>query len=630
MSKIRILPDHLANQIAAGEVVERPASVIKELVENSLDAGADRIEVEIEGGGVKLMRVIDNGCGMDEDDLLMSLERHGTSKIREQDDLEAIGSLGFRGEALPSVGSVAKLSLLSRPAGQELGTQVVLDYGKLLKVHETGCSIGTTIEVRRLFGNTPARRKFLRTTRTEQGHIEDVVRNYALGRPDVSFLLRIDGREVLQLDSSMDVQQRLAKIMRYAGEFIQIESKVNQNSEFERHLKGYLIPPETVTTGPARLRLFVNGRTVRDHLMIHAVTEGLKGFLLKGKNPSGLLHLTINPAEIDVNVHPAKHEVRFRNANEVHTFIVQAVTQAMGNQQRKLQSRIFQPQSHTPAQAREDRPEYASSIPENEFPPPPPEPPLPHQPSSATTERNAITSSSTQPLLQHSSSPYKSEPQEIPSPLPVTREAEHPFTAMASHSASPHNLRIIGVFQDLYIFCQGSEGLIVIDQHAAHERLLYEKLRKQYLSGKIASQTIMFAETVELSLFQTELLEKNLTELERLGFSIRDFGGSTFVISAVPALAKTSAAGELLISLLEQFGCEENNRSKKGSDLLEDILASMACKAAVKANTTLSRQEIEALLNDMAEADLFSHCPHGRPVVKIFSGNDVKKWFYRT
>ncbi len=630
MSKIRILPDHLANQIAAGEVVERPASVIKELVENSLDAGADQIEVEIEGGGVKLMRVIDNGCGMDEDDLLMSLERHGTSKISEQDDLEAIATLGFRGEALPSVGSVAKLSLTSRTKESALGCQVIFDYGKLLKVHETGCHIGTTIEVRRLFGNTPARRKFLRTTRTEQGHIEDVIKNYALGRPDIRFLLRMDGREVLHLDTSMNTRQRLAKIMRYNGEFFPVTNQMNKGQELERRLEGYLVPPETVTTGPSRLRLFVNGRAVRDRMMIHAVTEGLRGFLLKGKNPSGLIHLTINPSEIDVNVHPAKQEIRFRNANEVHTFLVQGVEQTMRMHQQKLQSRIFHNQQEetykqdiiekTPLTSPPMRPS-----PHNEFPPPPPTGAAKKFPSSPKVATPAIK----QPLFQDVQETVASSCKNSEQQVPATAEPA-PFFTTTQQPQTTHNLRIIGVFHDLYILCQGSEGLVVIDQHAAHERLLYEKLRKQYLGGKVASQTLMFAETVELSLFQTELLEKNLTELERLGFSIRDFGGNTFVISAVPALARTSAARELLVSLLEQFGLEESNRSKKGSDLLDDILASMACKAAVKANTSLSHPEIEALLNDMAAAELFSHCPHGRPVVRIFCEDEVKKWFYRT
>lgn len=621
MSKIRVLPDHLANQIAAGEVIERPASVVKELVENSLDAGPSRIEIDIEGGGSKLIRIIDNGCGMEEDDLLMSLERHGTSKISKQEDLKTIGTLGFRGEALPSIASVAKLSLLSRTTGSELGTRVVFEYGKLLNVHDMGCSIGTTVEMRRLFGNTPARRKFLRTNRTEQGHIEEVVKNHALSYPDVSFFLRIDGRESLHLDASMTLAERLARITHYQGEFISFNGLMNKGKELERRLKGYLVPPETVTSGPAKLRLFVNDRAVRDRLMIHAVTAGLRGFLLKGKNPSGLVMLTVNPTEIDVNVHPAKHEIRFRNANDIHTFIVQTVLQTMEEQQRKLQYRIFRPQQETKAEILNSS-QNATTTSEIS------KPSHTKQPQQATPPSSAKTGPSSQPLLQTisaSSQQNGARIAEIAEYSPVfTTDKEPPVL-------HPHNLRIIGVFDDLYIFCQGSEGLVVIDQHAAHERLIYERLRKQYINGKVASQKLMFPETVELSVFQTQLLEKNLEELKRIGFSLRDFGGNTFVISAIPAMAKTIAGKELLLDVLKQFGSEAGNRSNtKGGEILDDILASMACKAAIKANTALSHREIEALLNEMADAEMFSHCPHGRPVTKIFLRDEIKKWFYRT
>ncbi len=325
MAKIRILPEQLANQIAAGEVVERPASVVKELLENSLDALAGRIEIEIEGGGTRLIRIIDDGTGMDEDDLLLCLERHGTSKIATEKDLAAIATLGFRGEAIPSIGSVSQLTMTSRPAASPLGTRVVLDYGKLTKVQQIGCSLGTTCEIRNLFGNTPARRKFLRTSRTELGHIEEVVKNYALGSPAATLILRVDGREVLSLDRTLSVPQRLTTILHYDGPFIEVATDGPAGTG--RAVSGFLIPPERVTIGPARLRLFVNGRAIRDRMIVHGVTEGMRGFLMKGKNPSGLIHLTLPPDEVDVNVHPAKHEVRFRNAREIHDLLNQTVAQ---------------------------------------------------------------------------------------------------------------------------------------------------------------------------------------------------------------------------------------------------------------------------------------------------------------
>jgi DNA mismatch repair protein MutL len=634
MSKIRILPEQLANQIAAGEVVERPASVVKELVENSLDAGATRIEVEIEGGGTRLIRIIDNGEGMEEDDLLMSLERHGTSKIKTEDDLGAIASLGFRGEALPSIGSVSKLTLTSRIKGAELGTQVVLEYGRLTKVHEFGCSFGTTVEVRSLFGNTPARRKFLRTTRTELGHIEEVVKNYALGCPEISFILRVNGRDSLFFDTTLSLEQRFSHLMRYQGSFIEVSQK--QNKGFKRHLSGFLVPPEKVTVGPSRLRIFVNGRVVRDRMISHAVFEGLRGFLMKGKNPSGLIHLRLDNSEIDVNVHPAKHEIRFHNARDVHSFVSQTIAGTMAEHQRHLQSSIFHP-----GQSSEIRPL-----------------PLPGEPTDvhglAITELQSSDEEVQSIAQDHGRPPRKMASQtttytgeameegacKVSQPLfrtaePIEKHHQNPLLPEQKRKgnvpqprAQSHNLMVIGQLDNLYIFCKNSEGLVVIDQHAAHERLLYEKLRSQYLGDSIARQTLMFPETVELSVFQSQLVEKNSEQLERMGFSFRNFGGNTFVISAIPALAGTINGRQLFLDILEQFGSESNQTDQGG--LLDNILATMACRSAVKAGTGLTEREIDNLLDQMARADLFSHCPHGRPVVKQFTTNDVKKWFYRT
>ena len=627
MSKIRILPEQLANQIAAGEVVERPASVVKELLENSLDAKSSRIEIEIEGGGTRLIRIIDNGEGMDEDDLLLSLERHGTSKIQKEEDLGAIGTLGFRGEAVPSIGSVSQFTITSRPEQAELGTRVVLHFGKLTKVHEIGCSFGTTVEVRNLFGNTPARRKFLRTARTELGHIDEVVKNYALGSPKVTFILRIDGRDTIYLDNSLSVEQRLGNIMRYDGPFIPVKTANNI-----RQISGLLVPPEKVTTGPSKMRVFVNGRAIRDRMIVHAVAEGLRGFLMKGKNPSGLIHLSLPPDEVDVNVHPAKHEVRFRNSRDVHSLLSHAVAQAMLEHQQTIKSSIFGA----------DRTIERTPV------------PLKSESTDSGVSESLFTAGEQLPNnFSQAKDPHFSKPYEAQNPLSLERttttppvaKAPQPLFATAEPMEQPsyeekqvpvrqknpgatHNLLVVGQYDNLYIFCKTSDGLLVIDQHAAHERLLYEKLRKQYLSNTIVRQTLMFPETVELSLFQAQLVEKNEEELDRIGFSIREFGGNTYIVSAVPALAGLANPRELFLDILEQFG-SENNRADSGG-FLDTILATMACKAAVKAGTELSNREIDNLLNEMTRADLFTHCPHGRPVVKQFSRDEVKKWFYRT
>ncbi len=658
MSKIRILPEQLANQIAAGEVVERPASVVKELVENSLDASATRIEIEIEGGGTRLIRIIDNGEGMDEDDVLLSLERHGTSKIRTDADLIAIGTLGFRGEAIPSIGSVSKMSITSRRAESALGTRAEIHFGKLIKVHEAGCAVGTIFEIQNLFGKTPARKKFLRTVRTELNHIDEVVRSYALANPEITFSLSVDGKRNLYLDNTLSLEQRLAQIMNYNSRFITIGQR--EASSPEHRVFGFLVPPEKLHTGPARLRLFVNGRAIKDRMMSHAVAEGLRGFLMKGKNPAGLLHLVLPASEVDVNVHPAKHEVRFRNSRDVHLLISQAVAKAMQQEQKILQTAMFghaRP-SVTAVPLERDKPasnpfttsqheEYSAN----------PETPLQQRRLSSLSDANFPTkaqNNTEQRAIRPDSIERQPEPETTTtfSPVPELPVSAEPEPGSTSHntqvqSASPapryespqpvsllpkkpegHGLQIIGQFGDLYIFCKNSEGLLVIDQHAAHERLLYEELRQQYLGRSIARQNLLFPETVELTLFQLQLVEKHTEELEHMGFTLREFGGNAYLISAVPALAGKSNPSELLIDVLEQFGSESSRRDT--GDKIDTILATMACKAAVKAGTALNFQEIDALLNRMSKADLFSHCPHGRPVVKQFSQNEIKKWFYRT
>ena len=361
MSKIRILPDHLANQIAAGEVVERPASVVKELVENSLDAGATHVEIEVEGGGTRLIRIVDDGEGMDEDDVLLCLERHGTSKIRDSEDLSAIRTLGFRGEAIPSISSVSRLVITSRRRENDLGTTLICHYGSIKKVHESGSQAGTSFEVSNLFGNTPARRKFLRTRRTEIAHIDDTIRNYCLARPDVAFVFRVDGREILRLDSDMGLQERLSTLMHYQGGFVPLDSAA-LSAEGIR-VSGLLVSPESSSPAAARLRVFVNGRAIRDRMIVHAVHEGMRSFLLKGKSPAGMISIHVAPESIDVNVHPAKHEIRFRDSRTVHTTVTEAVRAALLEHQQRVRSAIFSRKSSGNPDAtgrRQDRPAPAS------------------------------------------------------------------------------------------------------------------------------------------------------------------------------------------------------------------------------------------------------------------------------
>ena len=663
MSKIRILPEQLANRIAAGEVVERPASVVKELLENSLDAGATRIEIEIEGSGTRLIRVMDNGEGMDEDDMLLCLERHGTSKITDSHDLTAIISLGFRGEAIPSIGSVSRMTITSRTQDSPLGARVMLDYGKLIKVHEIGCSRGTIFEICNLFGNTPARRKFLRTDKTEQAHIEEVVKSYALAAPTTTFILRRDEREVLHFDENQSLADRLKAIMHYQGQFMEIGKTAKSGSlacgrsssipgasgtgPSLACVTGYLLPPEASVAGSTGIRLLVNGRAVRDRLIVHAVTEGLRNFLMKGRSPAGLIHLRLPPEDVDVNVHPTKQEIRLHNSQAIHQMISQTVEQAILEHQSNIQSTIFRatrsednrprsqsPQEKAAAQAapanysQQSLPSSSAPRQTSFFPGPVPAPDS-HSSQPEFHTRSPAVGTTEGPALLQSAEPSPPHPQPVIRPLPRNQQS------LPEASVPGHGLKVIGHYDNLYIFCQSADGgLLVVDQHAAHERLLFEELKKQFLQGYIASQALLFPVTVELSIAESECLEHHATEIKKMGFTVREFGGSSFIISAIPAMAGQCHPGELFVDILERFGGASSasgaeGRKGKGS-ALDDILASMACKSAVKAGDQLQAREIDALLTRMAKADLFSHCPHGRPVLKQFTAAEIKKWFHRS
>ncbi|MDR3089514.1 MAG: DNA mismatch repair endonuclease MutL [Desulfobulbaceae bacterium] len=613
MPNIHILPEHLANQIAAGEVIERPASVIKELLENSLDAGATRLEIEAEGGGAKLLKVIDNGCGMDEDDVLLCLERHGTSKIRQAADLDGIATLGFRGEAIPSIAAVSRFSIISRPQNAELGAKATVEYGKLTAAHAVGCGKGTVIEARFLFGNTPARRKFLRSARTELHHIDEIVRTYALAHPEIGFVLRLDGREVFSLAPGQSLEERLRLLLQRAGAFIAVARR-SQNLA----INGLLLPPELGASAGTMLRLFVNGRAVRDRLFSHAVAEGMTGFLMKGRFPAGALHLSLPAGDVDVNVHPAKHEVRFRHGQDVHAFIVEAVRQAMRIEQRHSQERIFSPALRPEGSARPlASPPGLGQHPVSPW----------HQCDELEEGRALATA---EPEMR------RDESAEIRRHLaPAAPPGGMNFQDALEEAPAPANmfaasdelagLRVVGQAASLYILCENAEGLVIIDQHAAHERLLYEELLAAYEARQLAGQRLLFPLSIELSPGQARILENRRDELSRLGFAIEEFGGATHIITAAPAFAADSDPATLLLQILQQFSEDKGDHSHP----LTDILAGMACKAAVKAGRELNEAEIRELLKKMAKADMFSHCPHGRPVARIFSHKEVRQWFYR-
>ncbi len=604
MSKIRILSDHVANQIAAGEVVERPASVVKELVENSLDAGAKRISIDIEGGGVRLIRISDNGSGMDEDDVLLSIERHATSKLREEKDLSAIATLGFRGEALPSIGSVAKMTILSRPENADVGTRAEMTYGRLTKIHQDGCARGTLIEIRSLFGNVPARKKFLKTRRTELFHIEEAVRNQALAHPQVEFFLHTDGRQTLHFPKARDLEERFRQVYHYQDMLLTVRSQ--DTPESTKLVQGFLLPPESPEARTARLRLLVNNRSVRDRMIAHAVREGLHGFLMKGRQPAGVLLLKLPRDQVDINVHPAKQEIKFRAPQEIHQAVSEAVQLAIADYQHQLKSDLFV----VPNQS---------------------------QPQKTQVESFSRPGDGYQQNVSVDSEPVRYSPKNFP---PVAAEKNpHVYQRELHIGEAPVNedkpsftgLTLIGQCFDLYLFFEKNDELVVIDQHAAHERIIYEQLRRAYFKDKITSQILLFPKTIELSREEGEIFAQYQETIATMGFGVEHFGDDTYVIKAVPALLGHVQADKLLNDILEGF---KTGKKRTGKDalaaLLDDQLASMACKAAVKSGNRLAPQEMIGLLEQMRESSSFSHCPHGRPVMKTFTRDELKKWFYRT
>ena len=623
MSRIRILSEHLSNQIAAGEVVERPASVVKELIENSIDAGASQVDVEIEGSGVRLMRVVDNGCGMIEDDVLLCLERHATSKIQEESQLGAISTLGFRGEALPSIGSVARMTIISRDQEKDTGTFVEVRYGALHAVHEQGCSRGTVMEVRNLFGNVPARKKFLKSARTETYHVEEVVKNQAIAMPEIGFSLRFDERTVLDCPSGSDLESRLRYIFRYEGPLLSLEHSGALATDSVQ-VGGYLLLPESTPTRSARLRILVNGRAVQDRMIRSAVTEGLHGFLMKGYQPAGAVLLSISPELVDVNVHPAKREIRFRDHREVFQLLKKVVKTAIQNHQEHSRAQLF-----TPAQKKSVEEQEVSG--ENLITAEPvSEPPFQHLLASPVSrvgvQGSNVVPNEQLPFIEKTAATER--PDKLPEPLSVAVPCQHELKT-EKREAEFAGLRLIGQLFSLYLLCEKGDQFIVIDQHAAHERILYGQMKQDYLTKDIPQQGLLFPVTVELGPDHMETIERFHDDLQSLGLEIDHFGDTTWVIKSVPAVISVLDPVAMLHDILDMLYESKGSPEKVVAGVIDDLLASMSCKAAIKAGNVLNPEEMIGLLQQMEESDVFSHCPHGRPVVKTFSQPELEKWFHR-
>ena len=594
-NRIQILPENLANQIAAGEVVERPASVVKELVENSIDALASEIIVDIETGGKSLVRVSDNGHGMKKDDAFLSLERHATSKVKCAEDLFALHSMGFRGEALPAIASVSRLRLTTRSADDETGWQIYAEAGTIRQADAVGVAPGTAVEVRNLFFNTPGRRKFLRKEETEFGHIADVVSRLALSRPDIHFRLSHNGRSYLEAYRHNRLEERAAALLgrNVADGLLPVEAD-SGNGEM---LVGLLGPPGISRSTTAQVYTYVNGRFVRDRVIQHAIIEAYRSLLEKRRYPIAVLFIDMPPEMVDVNVHPTKHEVRFRNQQQVHDFIVAALRQ-------RLQQVACAPDTDAAG-----------------FQPPamagvnPPSPPV----QSIYRDR-----------VQESLAAFNEKVASariVPAVSTVKGEMAGWSAGQDNAPAMPDGWRLIGQYLSSYLVCQVHDELVLIDQHAAHERIGFEHLRNQLASDGIASQSLLFPVVLELDHRESAVLTEHLGDFGRFGFDVEAFGGRSFTVKAVPALVADVDVERLIRDLAAELN--EIGRSGQLHDEIERVLAVLACHSMVRANQALSQSEMQHLLKDLAAIDFGSCCPHGRPVMHRLSKRDIEKFFHR-
>lgn len=609
-SRIKILPENLSNKIAAGEVVERPASVVKELVENAIDAGATEIVVEFENGGKRLIRVSDNGCGMSREDALLALERHATSKITADDDLLAISTLGFRGEALPSIASVARFSLSSRERGAIEGTEIYGEGGKLKEVKACGMAEGTVIEVRNLFYNTPARLKFLKSRETESGHVADQVTRLALSRPDVRFTCTNDGRTLFRALNG-DMVERIGALL---GRSVATELFPVKGTDDGLRLNGMAGKPECSRAAASHLYTFVNGRFVRDRVVHHAVLQAYRRFLERGRYPVAVLFLELPAGDVDVNVHPTKHEVRFRDQSRVHDFIVSSLETMLQSTPwvRKTNAAVIAsepvpvPRSDSRVESvRETLGRYQSS-------------------QVAPVTRTSIDQVVQEPRIQKSQEPLFRPEREVSSCRSVAPDE----TSVQSGGGFFSTLTILGQYLDAYLLCQDGEDLLLIDQHAAHERVAFERLKEQFASDGVESQGLLFPEVLELSHAEAVLLDEHAALFRRFGFDLEAFGGQSRVVKGVPRMVAQGAYIRVLRDTLEELAVL--GRSRAVTDVQEDILMRIACHSVIRGRQTLAAAEISALLCALDSVGFASNCPHGRPILKRISRADVEKMFKRT
>ena len=667
MGRIRILPDQVANKIAAGEVVERPASVVKELLENSLDAGSSSLRVEVESGGRRLIRIVDDGCGMLRDDALLAFERHATSKLRDVKDLLSIATLGFRGEALPSIASVSRLLLETRSAEESTGTRIEIAGGKMLRCEEAALGGGTVITVRDLFYNVPARRKFLRSEPTELAHIASLVTHYSLAHPEKTFVLTSGPSELLHVTPVPTRKERVYQVFgsQVLDELVDLGTREKEIylpppnvpaseaiAEYRREpgpdddpptrtfrLSGFFSRPQVQKSNRNSIYIFVNGRLIRDRLLLHAISAAYHNLMPPSCYPFALLFLECDAEEVDVNVHPSKTEVRFRHGSFIHDFVRD------GLRERLMESRpapAFSPRTVEAAQpaARLPYSEFSQMM-ENEAP----AAPAMVDGDAADATGAAQPAGQTLPdfTLRPAAGPaprldFSAPPLEItPGPPPSGKLSRH----LDAHGEFPpdaipppelslsvlSDLRPLGQIHESFIIAAGRDGLWIIDQHVAHERILFEQVMKQRAAGRVEMQRLLMPLILQLTPEQQIDYARIADELNASGFETEPFGNRTIAVKAAPANVGAADLEKILYEILEI--AETELRGASLDDLRRNICASIACRAAIKINMRLDTAKMEWLLRALAATDCPMSCPHGRPIAMHYSTREILKAFHR-
>ena len=630
-SRIRILPESLANQIAAGEVVQRPASLLKELVENSIDAGASRVEIDLESGGAARVQVVDDGHGMSEDDALLCLERHATSKIATDWDLGRVATLGFRGEALPSIAAVSKMTITTRRPGDALGTEVRVEGGKLLRVTEMGAAPGTRVDVRSLFYNVPARRKFLKRKETELARCLEAANQAAMANPGVSFILRHGRRTLLDLDASGGLLARAAELVgeAAASHLLKIPRASSGNMTFS----GWAGAPGLNRSTRDAQYLFVNGRPIRDRLFVHAAYAAYRSFMPVRRQPVFILFLDMPPEDVDVNVHPAKQEVRFRFASGVYDLVRDSVAAVLGARPEGVRRDFaHQGAGHATSGGPHSPPGNPA---EEELTTPPSAPSLlgggGYFGDYGAAGDYGVSAEGSAPEVEGAGSAVPSPPAPVspppestaPSPLERMLEPPHPADPVVLSEC-----RYLGQWEECFLLFGAPQGLVLVDQHAAHERVLYNRFRDQFRESRVDSQACLVPEEIRLRPEEALGLEAHFENLSRSGFELERAGPGEYRIRAVPALLADRDPAGAVRQIVE--GLADLEQPVSFADLIDGIIARMSCKGAVKAARPMRPEEVASLVEELEKTPGRWTCPHGRPVMLVMGAGLVRRRFLRS